>query len=255
MNLLPGLVSVTLRKLSTQEIINLCVTAKLQGIEWGGDIHAPHGEIERAREIRQATTDAGLHVAAYGSYYRVAESEKAGLSFESVRDTASALGAPTIRVWAGTQDAADASDEYRAQVVADLLRIAPLASEAGLTISLEFHGGTLTATAKSTADLLSATPADQVHTYWQPAVGLPAPEAVAGLRELLPRVNNIHVFHWWPANVNRHPLAAGRDRWQQYFQAASADDKQRWALLEFVLNDDPAQVLEDARTLHELLAL
>ena len=54
-----------------------------------------------AREVRGLTEAAGLTVAAYGSYYKAGHSEAAGLPFPQVLDTALALGAPVIRVWAG----------------------------------------------------------------------------------------------------------------------------------------------------------
>ena len=44
-----GLVSVTFRKLEPAEIVDLVKQAGLQGIEWGGDIHVPHGDIQRAK--------------------------------------------------------------------------------------------------------------------------------------------------------------------------------------------------------------
>ena len=39
--LIPGLVSVTFRKLSRTEIAGLMVNAGLSAIEWGGDVHVP----------------------------------------------------------------------------------------------------------------------------------------------------------------------------------------------------------------------
>jgi len=48
MKLRPGLVSVSFRALSPSEIIPMVVSGGLQGIEWGGDIHVPHGSIGRA---------------------------------------------------------------------------------------------------------------------------------------------------------------------------------------------------------------
>ena len=59
-----GLVSVTFRKLSPAEIVDLVRQAGLNCIEWGGDIHVPHGDCVRAREVRQRTLAAGLTVAA-----------------------------------------------------------------------------------------------------------------------------------------------------------------------------------------------
>jgi len=102
-----GLVSITFRSLSPLEIIELVLKAGLKGIEWGADVHVPHGDLKRAREVRKLTADAGLSVAACGSYYRVGVSEAQGLAFENVLETAVALKAPTVRVWAGDKGSQD----------------------------------------------------------------------------------------------------------------------------------------------------
>jgi 3-dehydroshikimate dehydratase len=49
--LIPGLVSVTLRSLPPQEIIALAVKAGMKAIEWGGDVHVPPGDVAAASEI------------------------------------------------------------------------------------------------------------------------------------------------------------------------------------------------------------
>ena len=54
-----GLVSVTFRALPPREVAGLAARAGLAGIEWGGDIHVPHGDGKRAREVRRITEDAG----------------------------------------------------------------------------------------------------------------------------------------------------------------------------------------------------
>ena len=107
-----GLVSITFRKLSPRAIIDLVTRANLIGIEWGGDVHVPHGEIRVTRDVAQMTRDAGLLVASYGSYYRVGVSEADGLAFARVLESAIALGAPTLRVWAGNRGSADADESY-----------------------------------------------------------------------------------------------------------------------------------------------
>ena len=147
--LIPGLVSITFRNLSPQEIVDLVVKAGLSSIEWGGDIHVPHGDIAQAKKVRQQTLDAGLSVAAYGSYYRIGVSEGKGLPFASVLESAVALGAPTIRVWAGEKGSAETTAVERAAIVADAIRIAELAQAQNVAISLEYHGGTLTDTRDS----------------------------------------------------------------------------------------------------------
>ena len=59
-----GLVSITFRQLQPREIITLVQKSGLKGIEWGGDVHVPHGNLHAAREVGHMTREAGLTVAA-----------------------------------------------------------------------------------------------------------------------------------------------------------------------------------------------
>jgi sugar phosphate isomerase/epimerase len=249
----PGLVSVTFRQLSPQKIAELCVSAGLQGIEWGGDVHVPHGDRDSAREVLSLTRNAGLEVAAYGSYYRVGKSEQDGLSFDDVLQTAVDLGAPTIRVWAGTKNSEDADEEYFSAVAGELRRICDLAAAQNIRVATEFHGNTLTNTASSAHRLLTETDHPNLRTLWQVPVGDSPAEALRGLHSLHPHLLNVHVFQWLlkPEGLDRRPLEEGAEVWQEYF--AAARDKAQWALLEFVAGDDPAQLLRDAATLNRWL--
>jgi len=250
----PGLVSVTFRALSPAEIVALVRQAGLRGIEWGGDIHVPHGNLARAREVRALTQDAGLAVAAYGSYYRAVASEAADLPFANVLETAVELGASVIRVWAGTAGSATASPELRAQVVTDLRRIATLAAAARVGVSLEFHNGTLTDTADSTVRLLAEVNHPNLSTYWQPPLELDTARCLQDLRSLLPRLTHLHVYHWRPAPMERLPLAAGAERWRSFLDLAATAPGDRYAMLEFVEGDAPASFLRDAATLKSWLS-
>ena len=249
----PGLVSITFRKLSPAEIVALVRKAGLRGIEWGGDIHVPHGEIGRAREVRALTQEAGLRVAAYGSYYRAGGSENSGLPFKRVLDTAVELGAPTIRVWPGGKGSADVSESERWAVIEDLRRIAEMAAKAGVTVSTEFHGGTLTDTNESANRLLVEVDHPNLFTCWQPHNGESTAECVDGLKGVRPRVSNIHVFHWWPTSAERHPLADGAARWAEFWRELKPLPGERFAMLEFVQNDAEESFLRDAATLREWL--
>lgn len=245
-----GLVSVTFRKLSPDEIVGLVRKAGLRGIEWGGDIHVPHGDIGRAREVRALTEEAGLKVAAYGSYYRAGWSEANGLPFKQVLDSAVELGAPTIRVWPGSKGSAEMDAHGRRAVVDDLRRIASLAAQVGVSVSTEFHGGTLTDTNESASRLLLAEAEHpNLFTCWQPHNGEETPECVAGLRALRAKVSNLHVFHWWPTAVDRHFLAEGAARWAEFLGELQDVEGDRFALMEFVRDDDPEVFLRDAATL------
>ena len=253
--ILPGLVSITFRKLSPGEIVALCQDAKLAGIEWGGDLHVPHGDLARAREVRARTLDGGLRVAAYGSYYRCGSTAAENPAFARILETAVALGAPTIRVWAGGLASAATDETRRGHVVADLRRIADQAARVGVTISTEFHADTLTDTNASAARLLAEVDHPNLRTYWQPHNGEDTEECVRGLEAVLPRVGNIHVFHWWPTHAERHPLATGAERWARFLRPLSTLPDERFAMLEFVRDDAVSAFTEDAETLHRWLEL
>jgi 3-dehydroshikimate dehydratase len=247
-----GLVSVTFRKLPPAEIVKLVQQARLDAIEWGGDVHVPPGDIPRAREVRKRTDDAGLKVAAYGSYYRAGVSEAQGPSFRSVLETARELGAPLIRVWAGNKASAGMSAPDRQIVIDDLHRIVDLAAAAGVNVATEYHGNTLTDSIDSARAMLDAVP--KLKTLWQPPNNEPADHCLASLRSVLDRLTNVHVFQWEGANNTRHPLSNGRDRWRQYLEVLRKTDGRRYLLLEFVRDDAPERFIEDASMLKSWLA-
>jgi sugar phosphate isomerase/epimerase len=248
-----GLVSVTFRRLDAREIIRLAAAAGLAAIEWGGDIHVPHGDLEQARHVRRMTVDAGLVVASYGSYYRVGVAEPC--PFETVLDTALALGAPNVRVWAGQKGSAEATAADRAAVVHDARHIAALAQKAGVSISFELHGQTLTDTTASARRLLETIAHDNVHTYWQPPQRSQADDNVASIEALAPWLSNVHVFHWiWlGADIERRTLNAGAAAWRRYLRTILDIPGDRYALLEFVRDDEPANLVQDAATLNAWL--
>ena len=250
----PGLCSVTFRKLDPPQIIALAREAGLEGIEWGGDIHVPPGGGERAAEIRRRTLEGGLALGPYGSYYRAGESEAAGMSFASVLDSAAALGAPVIRVWAGTRDRADADDAYVDRVVDDLRRISVLGAERGVMVAPEFHDGTLTNRAESTLEILRRVDHPNLRAHWQPRHGQPVATGLAEIAALAPWLYHVHVFQWWPDQTRRFLLAEGRERWIQFFRAIRAVPGVRFALLEFAKDDDPEALRQDAKALREIMA-
>lgn len=247
-----GLVSVSFRKLAFNEVIKLAVNAQLESVEWGGDIHAPPGNLSRARQIRHQCSSEGISVSAYGSYYRAGEN---CCSFETVLDTASELGANNVRVWAGNTASTDITAGRLAEIVADLARCCDLARPRGITISTEFHSGTLTDTADSCLQMLQEIGRQNLRTYWQPPIGMLAPLAMQGLLKLLPFISNLHVFHWWPTHHERLPLIEGLDFWRDYLSPLRLDDQLHFASLEFIKRDDVDQFYLDAATLRSLLTM
>lgn len=245
-----GLLSITFRKLPREEIVRIAAEAGLDAIEWGGDIHVPHGDLDAAAAAARLTRDAGLKVRAYGSYYRLGV-EGQEFAFEDALRTAVRLGAPAIRVWAGNKGSEEADEEMRARITEDARRSAELAEKEGVVVVLEYHGNTLTDTCDSTLRLLREADHSNLRTLWQPPVGSVLEENVEDMQRISPWLEYVHTFHW---NVReRLPLAEGVREWRAYLEILRELPGERHAMLEFVRNDDPAQALEDAKTLLQLV--
>ncbi len=249
----PGLVSVTFRQLSCSQIIHLAKDSGLKGIEWGGDVHIPHADIETARRVRRQMEQADLNTAAYGSYYQIGKSEQEGLSFREVLDTAEMLEAPLIRVWAGDRDAEKAGESYVQAVIAESRRIADMAADKGIQVAYEFHKNTLTNTATSCRQLLKGVNHPSLRTYWQPMAGRDEAGNVQDIQTILPWICGFHVFYWGFTHRKRHPLEAGRDHWIQYLKVLNRADLNMYGLLEFVKDDSLDSFQRDAETYMSLL--
>lgn len=250
-----GLTSITFRKLSVDAVVDLAGRAGLDGIEWGGDIHVPHGDLDRARVVRQRTSDAGLTVSSYGSYYRPGARQAENPDPVEVLDTARELGAPLLRVWAGDTPSAKADEATRAAVIDATAHLARQAHAQAVRVAFEYHRNTLTDADDSTARLLEGLARDGVGTYWQPRPDWSEDERLASLGHVRDRLEALHVFYWRPladGGLDRRPLVEGRDAWRDYFRLADETGRDLWALLEFVADDSPEQFLDDARLLREL---
>jgi 3-dehydroshikimate dehydratase len=264
-----GLGSVTFRKLQPRDIVKLVRTAGLNGIEWGGDIHVPPGNLHRAREVAMLTRDAGLQVPSYGSYYRVGEF--APVRFESVLETARLLGTPVIRVWAGARSPHAADSSYWTAVLADAYRIAELAAKAGIQIAFEFHGGTLTETNESAERLLQEANATNPATasspqfrntpprngktigaYWQPNPGVSFADQADGLARLLPWLVHVHVSSIAP--TGNALLEERVPEWTEHVATLRTTGRDHYLMLEFVRGDSPESFARDAAVLRQLVA-
>ncbi len=242
-----GLVSITFRKLSVTEVVDIVVKSGLNAIEWGGDIHVPSGDFKKAKEVKKITEESGLYVASYGSYYRLA----CGMEFEEVLETAIELKAPTIRVWAGNIGSDRADKNWWDRVINETNNIANLADKANINIDFEYHGNTLTDTSDSAFKLLKQIEAKNVGTYWQPSVNIEDEERMRGLKLILPWLRNIHAFYW--LDRERYPLEAGRENWIKYLTYVAENNINSVAMLEFVKGDSIEQFYRDAETLKDIV--
>lgn len=250
---IPGLVSISFRKESPSSVLAAAAAAGLRAIEWGGDVHVPPGDGETAARVGQMTRAAGLSVAAYGSYYHLGTTENPAAAFAPVLATAKALGAPLIRIWAGTSGSDNTSPARRDALAREARMLADMAQKQAITLSLECHGGTLTDRWESAVAFVQAVNHPALRLYWQPNQLYDAAYNCRAAEELAPYVTHLHVFHW--DATHRYPLEMGRADWQNYlavFQRAwQGDDAPHGLLLEF-MHDDRLETLSP--TAAELLS-
>jgi len=245
-----GLTSISFRKLSCEEIIDLA-KGHVDAIEWGSDVHVLPGEIDRAKEVAKMTRDAGMAVTSYGSYYYADE----GMDFEALLASAEALGVSTIRIWAGKGASKDMSAEKRAAVTADIARITKLAAAKGISISSEYHANTLTDTCDSCLKLLEdvrALGGETFYTYWQPVVFLSVEQNCEDLKRVLPYLTNVHMFHW-DDKYTKYPIAEGKANWDKYLEIIRTTPNDRSFYIEFVIDNDPAYFPADAKSVNEII--
>jgi sugar phosphate isomerase/epimerase len=253
-----GLVSISFRQLSPGAIVAAAAECGLAGIEWGGDRHVPHGDTGTALEVRRLTGEAGLETASYGSYYHFDEcdpdSAAEGPEMESVLDTAEALGAPAIRVWAGRRDPSETPAALRAAITDRAREFAAAAVARGMRLDFEFHDHTLTASPESTLRLLEEVDHPAVHTLWQPPLQTAVADRLKGLRLVRDRVSNLHCNHFaqdpWP---EIHPLSEGEAEWRRYLAEFGKTGTTRWVLIEHVRDHSLENLKADAEALRSWL--
>lgn len=245
---IPGVVSVTFRDKTPEEVIRLAAENHLEAIEWSENAHVQANDPEGAAKLREATEAAGLQVAAYGSYYRLGEYEDPAATFRRSLASASALGAPVIRVWAGVKASADADAEYRARLAKEAALIAGIAAEKDVKVAFEWHKNTLTDTNETAMELLKAADHPNLYCLWQPTVALTPAQRVEGVKLLGDRLVNYHVYSW--PDGKRGPLNAAE--WKLYLDAADCGGS-HYALMEFVRDNTEEQFASDAKVLRDLI--
>lgn len=247
-----GLVSVSFRSLSCEEIIRITKKSGLDGIEWGGDVHVPPDNPDNAKRIASLMKEAGLLTSAYGSYYRAGTyGENYIEEFRKVLDTAVILGAPVIRIWAGNKGSKKISTEKRKEIVSECVEIAKAAGKENITVSFECHINTLTDNFVSALQLMKETDRENLRMYWQPSEYRSRRYNLEALQNIIPYLTNVHVFNW-PLPAVKLPLKFASKEWEKYFTLISSDGKEHWCSLEFMPDGKAKSLPKEAQTMKEI---
>ena len=250
-----GLVSVTFRSLSVKEIIKLAKDNGLKYIEWGGPPHVPMGDVKLARKVRKLMHGSGIKCASYGSYYGVTynKGEKPPLPFKKVCKTAKALGANTIRIWAGWPGCGEIDADGEKKAVTHTKMIANIAKKFGLTLAFECHWGTITEEYHRSIEFLKKIDSDNVKIYYQPNPHMSVEYNLEAAKALLPWATNVHVcnHYYVDGEFHKDSLKAAHLDWCKYLSVLE-DGTDRVYYLEFMPDGTPTTLPTECQCLRLL---
>ena len=241
-----GLVSVSFRKHTPEEILEAAAAAGLTCIEWGSDVHAPCRHTERLREIAVLQKARGITCSSYGTYFRLGHTPLSELP--DYIAAAGILGTDTLRLWGGDRSRDQMTDGEWDAFVATCREAAAMAEAAGVTLCLECHMRSVTERPEDAVALMEAVDSPRFRMYWQPFQWLDTAGSLAVAAAVAPYTQHVHVFNW--AGNQKYPLADGAEAWQAYLRLLPPP---RVLLLEFMPDDRIETLPQEASALRQII--
>ena len=242
-----GLVSVSFRDLSPEEIAQEMVKCGLKYVEWGSDVHAPCADTARLEQIVSLQKQYGITCCSYGTYFRLGFTPNTELP--AYICAAKRLGTKTLRLWAGKKSPDMYTPEERDGFFDVCRQAAKLAEDAGVVLCMECHRNSYTQTKDGALELMLAVNSPAFRMYWQPNQTLTFQENMEYIQALRPYIDNLHVFHM--KDQIRYPLSTGEEEWKTYLGQFAGD---RMALLEFMPDGQVESLPVEAQTLRRIAA-
>ena len=242
----PGLVSVSFRGFSADDIIGLAAGAGLSCIEWGSDIHAPRDKDNILLYIAKKQKEAGLYCSSYGTYFTLGRDTTDQL-YEYIR-AARILGTDTLRIWCAKKGYREHTAEEREVLISEAKRAAQIAESCGVRLCLECHGNTYTDEAEGALDIMREVGSSSFLMYWQPNQNKSEEQNVEYAKKISPYTVNIHVFNW--KGKGKYPLSEASDIWREYLRSFDGTQK---LLLEFMPDGSPDSLGREAAALRDII--
>ena len=244
-----GLTSVTFRKLPAEKIVELAALCRLDGIEWGGDIHLVPGDKRTAKKIKRLCESNALEIFSYGSYYSVDRAENYVDDFLLNLETCLELGVKVMRIWSCKLSFDSIPPSFVDEVAEKTAIVADIAAKSEVKLAFEHHMGTLTYCAQNTCALLDKIGRENVYSYWQP-LNDDENYNLKEINTLSRHILNVHLFHW--KEGKRLDLKSGSDEWKKYIAAVNAINPDVNLIMEFVKDDDEQNFIQDAAVLRKI---
>ncbi|MBO7169917.1 MAG: sugar phosphate isomerase/epimerase [Clostridia bacterium] len=241
-----GVVSISFRGHTPEEILQAAKAAGLSWVEWGSDVHAPCHDQERLCEIVALQKKYDVRCSSYGTYFRLGETPIEEL-VHYVR-AAQKLGTDILRLWCGGKSGKDMTEEEREALLVECRRAAEIAEANGAILCMECHQNTFTERPDDALWLMRSVDSRHFRMYWQPFQWQDAEQNLKNAEMIGPYAEHIHVFHW--KGRERFPLAEAVAEWRSYLEKFSLP---RTLLLEFMPNDEIGALAEEARALKTII--
>ncbi|MBQ3557104.1 MAG: sugar phosphate isomerase/epimerase [Oscillospiraceae bacterium] len=222
-----GLVSVSFRQHTPEDILQAVKAAGLSCVEWGSDVHAPCRDMERLREIAVRQKEHGISCSSYGTYFRLGETPIKEL--ENYIQAAKILGTNILRLWCGVKSGKDMTNEERNALLEACKKAAEIAKSSEMTLCMECHRETFTENPDDAVWLMRAVNSPHFRMYWQPFQWQNLEENMKNAAKVANYAEHIHVFNW--RGKEKFPLAEAVEEWRDYLEQFSTP---RTLLLEFM---------------------
>ena len=241
-----GLVSVSFRKESPENILAAMKKAGLSYIEWGSDVHAPYDNKEALEEIVRLQEKFEIQCSSYGTYFRLGVNPVEEL--QGYINAAKMLGTNILRLWCYNKSASYMSHEERKSLVNQCRVAAKIAAENNVVLCLECHMNTFTENPVDAVWLMEEINSPHFRMYWQPFQWQSADENINNAKTISPYAVHLHVFNW--KEDKRFPLAEAISEWKSYLEQFSAEHT---LLLEFMPEDTLEELESEADSLKKII--
>ncbi len=133
-----GLCSVTFRKKTVQEIVDIAKKAGVEYIEWGGDIHIK--TLEDAKKAKALCKENNIKISSYGSYFNCAEYDES--KWTEICQITKEMRANSVRIWLGKKDSEKTSEQEYKTLLENTKKMCEIAEEYSLLVCPECHDNT-----------------------------------------------------------------------------------------------------------------
>lgn len=158
-----GLCSVTFRKKSAAQVIEIAKNAGIGYIEWGGDIHVTNKE--EARIVKSICDNEDIKINSYGSYFNSAEFDEK--KWEQICDIAKTMGAASVRIWLGKKNSEETDDKEYHILLENTKKMCDIAKKYSLTVCPECHDNTFNNNTDAILRFIKDLQKENFSTYFQ----------------------------------------------------------------------------------------